>query len=52
MDKAGVGGGSQQMRWINKFLNVNIINFAKVDKEGGGGYETKVDNLPLCFHLS
>ena len=30
---------------------MNIINFAKVDKEGGGGnaYPPKEDNLPFCF---
>ena len=32
VDKGKVGG---QRRWIKKFLNVNIINFAKVDKGGG-----------------
>ena len=29
----GQGGGGQQW-WINKFLNVNIINLAEVDKGG------------------
>ena len=34
MDKGKEGGGQQ--RWITKFISVNIINFAKVDKGGGG----------------
>ena len=32
---------------------MNIINFAKVDKQGGGrasAYTPKVDNLPATFH--
>ena len=46
MDK---GEGGNQQRWIEKFLNVNIINFAKVDKGGGGkiAYPPNMDNLPL-----
>ena len=33
-----------------KFLNVNIINFAEMDKGGGGNaYQSKVDNLPFFF---
>ena len=34
MDKGEGGGGSAKVD--KKFLNVNIINFAKVDKGGGG----------------
>ena len=31
-------------------LHVNIINFAEVDKGGGGdAYPLKVDNLPVFF---
>ena len=30
----GRGGGPRM--WIKKFLNVNIINFEKVDKPEGG----------------
>ena len=43
MDK-GEGGGHQ--RWIKKFLNVNIINFEKVDKPKGGGSDN-VDKVIL-----
>ena len=42
----GEGWGGHQM-WITKFLSVNIINFAKVDKGGGNNYPPKVDNLPF-----
>ena len=40
-----VGG---QQRWIKKFLNVNIINFAKVDK-GGGGKSLIHQNWIICL---
>jgi hypothetical protein len=30
------GGGGARRMWINKFLNVNIINFENVDKPEGG----------------
>ena len=47
MDK-GKGGGHRM--WIKQILNVNIINFAKVDKGGGGNaYPQKVDNLSDFF---
>ena len=53
MDKGGggspkvdkQGGGSRRM-WIKKFLNVNIINFEKVDKPKGGG-SNNVDKVIL-----
>ena len=35
------GGGP--LMWIRKFLNVNIINFEKVDKPEGGGGSDIVD---------
>ena len=34
-----------KQRWINKFLNENIINFVEVDKGGRDAYTQKVDNL-------
>ena len=45
MDKGKWGGWK---KFINKFLSVNIINFAKVDK-GGGLIHKKVDNLLVVF---
>ena len=33
------GGGGRRM-WINKFLNMNIIDFEKVDKPEGEGVRT------------
>ena len=30
--------GDGRHRWIKKILNVNIINFEKVDKPKGGGW--------------
>ena len=50
--------GGDQQRCIDKFLNVNIINFAKVDKGGGWGGKTLmwiifvvvVENLPVVSH--
>ena len=44
----GKGEGGSPNANKKKFLNVNIINFAKVDKGGGSAYPPKVDNL-LCF---
>ena len=38
-------GGGRRM-WIKKFLNVNIINFEKVDKPEGGGSDN-VDKVIL-----
>ena len=36
--------------WIKQILNVNIINFAKVDKGAGeDAYPQKVDNLSDIF---
>ena len=39
------GGGGGRRMWIKKFLNVNIINFEKVDKPKGGGS----DNVDKVF---
>ena len=49
MDK-GKGGGSAKV--VEKFLSVNIIKFAKVNKGGGeeDAYPQKVDNLRVYFH--
>ena len=43
----GQGGGHR--RWIKKFLNVNIINFAEVDK--GGGSKTPFHQKWIIYRL-
>ena len=40
------GGGGGRRMWIKKFLNVNIINFEKVDKPKVGGSDN-VDKVIL-----
>ena len=35
-DETGRNGKKPRRRWIKKILNVNIINFEKVDKPKGG----------------
>ena len=49
----GMRGGRGHQRLIKKILNVNIFNFAKVDKGGRGktlAYPPKKNNLPVYFY--
>ena len=44
-----MGGGPRM--WIKKFLNVNTINFEKVDKPRGGGADNVEKVILLTFGI-